>query len=376
MAVVRAFGMRAEVGVRVTLVSREAEAAYSGMVPGVLAGHYSHEESHVDLRRLCGRAGVRFVEAAATGIDLAGRVVHLGGGRPGLRFDVLSLDTGSTPSVAGIVGAREHGLAVKPVAGFLAGWAAAEQRMRVALAEGGANAPFRVLVIGGGAGGVELALSLQQRCRTRGLAGAEISLVTDRDQLLPHHAPAARRAIEAAVAARGLRVERGCSIVGLEAGEAHGHDGRVLPFDLAILATPAAAPAWLAETGLALDGAGFVVVDACLRSPSHPFVFAAGDVAALQGRALPKSGVYAVRQGPVLAAGLRAALLGQAAPVYRPQSRTLALISTGDRYAVAAWGPFAPRAYWRRSGMRALARSAPSRGRCRQSSASTPTSRH
>ena len=154
VAVVRAFGMRAEVGVRVTLVSREAEAAYSGMVPGVLAGHYGHEEAHVDLRRLCGRAGVRFVEAAATGIDLAGRVVHLGGGRPGLRFDVLSLDTGSTPSVGGIAGAREHGLAVKPVAGFLAGWAAAEQRMRAAQAEGGANAPFRVLVIGGGAGGV------------------------------------------------------------------------------------------------------------------------------------------------------------------------------------------------------------------------------
>lgn len=342
VAVVVAFGMRAEVGVRVTLVSREAEAAYSGMVPGLLAGHYSHDEAHVDLRRLCGRAGVRFVEAAATGIDLAGRVVQLGGGRPGLRFDVLSLDTGSTPTVAGIVGAREHGLAVKPVAGFLEGWAAAEERMRAAPA----GAPFRVLVIGGGAGGVELALSLQQRCRDRGLAGAEVEIVTDGEQLLPRHAPAARRAMAAAVAARGLRVQRGCSIVRLEAGLAHGHDGRTLPFDLAILATPAAAPAWLAETGLALDAAGFVRVDKCLRSLSHPFVFAAGDVAAFQGRALPKSGVYAVRQGPVLAKGLRAALRGQAAPVYRPQLRTLALISTGDRYAVAAWGPFALEGRW------------------------------
>ena len=92
--------------------------------------------------------------------------------------------------------------------------------------------------------------------------------------------------------------------------------------------------------GLAADAAGFVQVDAALRSVSHPEVFAVGDAAGATPP-LPKAGVYAVRQGPVLADNLRAVLGGRAPRSYRPQRRALALLATGDGGAIAAWGPHA-----------------------------------
>jgi selenide,water dikinase len=119
-----------------------------------------------------------------------------------------------------------------------------------------------------------------------------------------------------------------------------------LPVDAALWATGAAPAAFLRETGLALDAGGFVEIDATLRSTSHPEVFAAGDVASMRGTPRPKSGVYAVRQGPPLARNLAAALAGGALAAYRPQREALALITTGERYAVATRGGLTLQGAW------------------------------
>jgi NADH dehydrogenase FAD-containing subunit len=112
--------------------------------------------------------------------------------------------------------------------------------------------------------------------------------------------------------------------------------------DLLLWATGAQAQAWQRDAArrgrLAVDAAGFVRVDARLQSVSHPRVFAVGDCAAFDPP-LPKAGVFAVRQGPVLTAQLRAALAGAAAPpAYRPQRRFLVLLATGDGRAIASRG--------------------------------------
>jgi len=117
-------------------------------------------------------------------------------------------------------------------------------------------------------------------------------------------------------------------------------------FDALVWATGAAPQPWLAETGLTLDPTGFVLVDPTLRSLSHPQVFAAGDTATLLGAALPKSGVYAVRQGAVLARNLRRALEDRPLELYTPQRLSLSLIGCGARYAIAAWGPLATEGEW------------------------------
>ena len=342
--VLRAFAMTPQPGVRLTVIARDVLTPYSGMLPGYLAGLYGHDEAHVDLRPLCARAGARLIHAAATGLDPQARTIALAG-RPPLRFDLASIDIGSTPATPGIAGA-EHAIPVKPVDGFLARWQTVEER---ALASTG---PFRVVVIGGGAGGVEVCLGLFHRlaCRLRKAGGdagrIAFALVTDGERILPRHGNGVRRRMEAAFARAGVTLHVGHRVSAITPDTVRCDDGLELPAEASVLVTTAAAARWLGGSGLALDADGFVRVDANLRSLSHPHVLAAGDIAAFEPRALTKNGVYAVRQGPLLADNLRRLATGLPPRPFRPQRQTLALITTGERHAIASRGPLALQGDW------------------------------
>ncbi len=343
--VLRRFAMAPDPGVRLTLATRDLATPYSGMLPGLVAGAYSHAEAHVDLAPLASFAGARLVHGAVTGLDLD-RNEALIDGRPPLAFDLVSLDIGSTPSPAGIEGA-EHALPVKPVDRFLERWEEVEGR---AVEAGGR---FRLVTVGAGAGGVELTLALKRRLAARlaegGLSteGPHFTVVSDMREVLPAYGRAARLRIGAALRRCGIEPRAGVRVAAVKPGGAVTETGEMLPADAVILATPAAPAGWVAASGLAVDGRGFVEVGRDLRSLSHPQVFAAGDIAAFGARALPKSGVFAVRQGPVLAENLRRLATGSGSlRPYKPQKRTLALISTESGQAVASWGPFAAAGGW------------------------------
>ena len=338
--VLRRAAMRPFPDARLTVVTRDVLTPYSGMLPAYLAGFCGHDEAHIDLRPLCARAGARLIHAAAAGLDADARRV-LFAARPPLGFDIASLDIGASTAVAAIADAAVHGLPVKPVDRFLARW----RRVEAAVAQPGA--PFRVTVVGGGAAGVELCLGLRRRlaevrvASDRDPAPVTFTLVTSGATLLARHGTGARRRLERALRNAGIAVTTGLRVTALEAGHVVLDDGRRIASDATVLATGAAAAPWLGDSGLALDGEGFVAVDACLRSLSHPLVMAAGDVAGFGPRPLEKNGVHAVRQGPSLARNLRRLAAGRSPLPWRPQRRTLALISTGARHAVASRGRFA-----------------------------------
>ncbi len=81
----RMLAMQPIEGLRITLVSPDCHTPYSGMLPGLIAGHYSFEQAHIDLARLCQWAGVRFIAAEVTALDPFARRLSLAG-RPALRL--------------------------------------------------------------------------------------------------------------------------------------------------------------------------------------------------------------------------------------------------------------------------------------------------
>lgn len=331
--VLRAFGMRPLPGVRLTLVAREVETPYSGMLPGLVAGHYAFDETHIDTGPLARFANARLYNDAAVGLDLAGQKV-LCRRRPPVPYDILSLDIGSTPNTGSVIGAEEHAIPVKPIDGFLGRFDALAARVLKR------RGKARVALVGAGAGGVELLLAVERRLRRDvGAAGLEpgslsFVLVSGSADILPSFPKAVGRRFARILRERGIAVVTGARVVRVEAGRLHRSEGEPVLADEILWTTEAAPPPWLRGTGLALDEGGFVAVDANLRAVGREEVFAAGDVAAFGPHALPKSGVYAVRAGPVLAHNIRSALSGRRLRPYRPQRDALSLVSTGERHAI------------------------------------------
>jgi len=336
--VVRRWGLAPEPGVAVTLISPDRHTPYSGMLPGYIAGHYSHADCHIDLDAICAQAGVTRIGASVGAVEFAARIARCSHA-PDQPFDVLSIDTGSTPVLAPIPGAERYGIAVKPVAQFLDLWAQLRE------AAGTAPRPLQVVVVGAGAAGVEVVLAMQHRIAGDG-GRATFTLIGDGPTILGVHPPGVQQRFMAILQHQGISVRLDTAVERVAAGSLLLRGGERLAFDEVIWVTGAAAPAWPRASGLQTDAAGFIAVDTHLQSLSHPGVFAAGDIASMQDTPRPKSGVYAVRQGPPLTENLRRALRGDPLVEYHPQARALALISAGDRYAVASYGPFALSGAW------------------------------
>ena len=334
VGVLRRFGMRPKPGVRLTLITRQVDTPYSGMLPGQIAGLYGFDETHIDTGPLCRFAGARLYKDEAIGLDLESRHV-LCRDRPPVAFDLLSLDIGSTPNTRQVRGAAEHAVPVKPIDGFLDRFEAMRARV---LASAGQSPDRRHRRRRGRRRAPVVAGASLAAGPRRGGARPEaltFHLITRSREVLPTFPKRMRDRFAAILTARGIDGEdgrargpgcRGCARARGRDCPAAGRD----PLDDAGDAGPLAAT----RPGSRSTASGFIRVGATLESVSHPGVFAAGDVAAVGGHRLPKSGVYAVRQGPVLADNIRRALTGQALAPYKPQSDALYIVSTGERYAI------------------------------------------
>jgi selenide,water dikinase len=334
--VLKMLGMNKIPGVRVTLVAKEVNTPYSGMLPGHVAGHYTWDECHVDLRPLCTFAGHRLIHDEAVGIDTVNKRVMLKN-RPPVSYDALSVDIGITPA-AGVRGAADFTTPVKPIFGFGARWESLMARVLET------KKKTHVVVVGGGAGGVELALAMQHRLRSEleklDQPGdrVEFALVT-RGELMPTHPAATRKTFRGIFEARGVELVEHDGVENVTATAVQLASGRKIPADECIWCTQAAPQAWPGDSGLDTDD-GFIRVSPSLQSTNVPGVFAAGDVASVVGHPRPKAGVFAVRQGPPLAGNLRRYLLGESLVDFTPQKTFLGLISTGSKHAIASWGSF------------------------------------
>lgn len=313
--------------VDVTLITRDLHTPYSGMLPGLVAGHYRTRECHVDLNALCAAAGVKLVQGCVEALDVKSNQAHAG--ELVLSFDLISLDIGSAPPLHNIPGADAHGLAVKPIDHFLSEWRVFQSQVEQL------TRPVHMVVVGGGAGGVELVLAMAHRLKSRRDL-VKWSIVS-RGELLAGYPRRASRMVAAQLANAGVAIRTGTEIARVEADRLYFSDGSEAAFDQLLWATGSAPQAWPAASGLQCEADGCVSINAHLQSLSHLHVFAAGDVATDATQPRPKAGVFAVRQGPILADNLLRAASGQELRRYQAQRDYLSLLSTGDRHAIACW---------------------------------------
>ena len=323
-------------GVEVILVAPYPRQIYSGMVPGWMAGHYTIDQCAALLAPLAEAARIRFIQDTVTGINADRREIHTANSGD-IAYDVLSLDTGAQVDDSALAGSSATLLPIRPLEQFVHGW---ESQLTLFKAQGQA----RLAVVGGGAAGVELALAAHYRLvKELGLNQVEVHLIVGAD-LLPGHGRAIAARVTKALDRHGVQVTNGFATGSPRGIRLDG--GTEIACNCVIAATGVKAASWLAQSGLELAADGFVAVADGQQSCSHPVVFAAGDVASRVDAPHAKSGVYAVRAGPVLTLNLHRALLGHGPVSYRPQKRSLYLLATGPQEAIMSWGGLSASGRW------------------------------
>ena len=367
-----------EQGIRVTLIARDIHTPYSGMLPGFVAGHYSLDDIHLDLEKICRFSNIRLIHASAISVNYGtsdehqsnsnnnnynNKSIQCDDGRPPIRYDALSIDIGSSPSGA----PPSHVIPVKPIAQFATGYMQLQEAMNLRASFASETSdrnkekssspsamssidPFQVLVVGGGAGGIELACAVQHNLQTilaeKGFTNDSINVViaTRGSTLLEQHNTGVRRIFRRILAERNIEVRYNTQVTStriLESGKkvAISTNGDTIAFDECVWCTNAGAFIWMSEhTPFATTSDGFLRVNSTYECIHHPGVFAAGDCCHLDMHPRPKAGVFAVRAGPVLLTNLLNYLTCKPLVSHRPQKDFLSLISTGDPYAIASKG--------------------------------------
>jgi pyridine nucleotide-disulfide oxidoreductase family protein len=339
LIVLREFAQSPPPDTELVLISPSRWQYYSGMLPGWIAGDYQLDQCRIEVAPQVTAAGGELILDRAVALDAGGRRITLAGGKK-VDYDWLSIDIGASTSLGQLQDYAGQLLSVKPIEDFQAEW---DQFVQASSASGAGH----LAVVGGGAAGVELAMAAANVVKHTHEGGGRVSLIAGKNGPLPGFNARARR-----LAAKKMRRRRVTLIeqqAGARGGELALADGTLLKSNAVIAATGAMAAPFLRDSGLGVDEQGFVTVDACHQSLSHPNVFAVGDTCSRQDRALNRSGVHAVRAGPVLAENLRAAMAGGKLKPFMPRRYSLYLLSCGDQTAIGSYGPvtFSGRWVWR-----------------------------
>lgn len=323
----RQWAMKPLPGVRITLISPQIMTPYSGMLPGLLAGHYRFEQTHIDLQKLALWAGVRYIRDKAIDIDPVNNIISLQN-HPPVEFDLCSVDIGSTPNQT-IPGAAEFTTPVKPISRFYKRWEQIQQRAKQ-------GEVCSIAIVGGGAGSVEVILAMAHKLSSSSEQAIAFHLVTAADKVLTNYHPVVRKRVQRQLEKYAIQVHNNFRVSQVKEKTLLGEQNKTVIADEIIWCTQAAGANWLKSTPLDVDDSGFIAIRPTLQSLSFDHVFAAGDIATLVDKPHPKAGVYAVRQAPVLFHNLRAVLLRQSLKKYHPQSDFLSLLALGEKTAAGS----------------------------------------
>ncbi len=339
--------------VQVQVIHPGTHALYSGMIPGHLSRHYAREDCQIDVEQLARRSGAILTQTEAIALDLDQQQVICASGEA-IGFEVLSINTGSVPLLPPGVILGDRIFSVKPLAQFLDQWQRFESQNQSGRDDQLGRDGQSIAIVGAGLGGIEVALNLNARWTEPPL---EINLFCQGNTIAPSANLPFQNFLTKTLASRKIHITPNATITNATQHKNHVKlsyqqtltNGTTPPlmthcFDAVIFVTQATAPEWVSRSGLATDDRGFIAVESTLRSTSHSQVFASGDIASIQEFPVPKSGVFAVRQGKPLAQNLRRAALNlplNQNPSQKDSSlNALSLLNLGNGRAVGSYGDF------------------------------------
>ena len=334
-------------GVELILVSAFPYVAYGGMLPAVLAGLISEEDVQIDLTRLTRSCQAELVVDKVVGLDVETQTLELAHFEE-RSFDVASIDIGSSNLREDLCQTHRVIVALKPLPTFLS---RLEHRLQELLAQW-RQAPgsehLQFAVVGAGAAGVELALCLEERSHRENWP-AEILIVDGGAEILPGYSAGAIQRARKLCHKRAIRLRLGSAVVDCDEdgpAELALENGERIRVDLVIWAAGDAPPATLRGFPLPLSERGYLAVRPTLQSTADVPVFAAGDVADIQGRSCQKGPVHALRQGPILWENLRQWFRAGEPVEYQPRHDFLSLLSCGDGTAILDYRGWSLRNRW------------------------------
>ena len=327
---IRRLGEQSSLDVAVTLISSDRFTPYSGMLPGLISGHYTFSDCHINLEDLCHKYRFKFIQDTVTRITPRDQLIHTPKNQHG--YELASINIGSTPNLYSTVGVKSWGLPVKPIDQLIREVDRFLKRVN--------NAPmkqtFDVAVVGGGAAGIEIILALKHRADTYGYTNLNFSIVTGSQDILDTHSTLIQRKFHRILHQKNITTYYAHPVVSVSKEYVTTSSGKMIKSDLTIWATGAAASSWPKLSNLPTTADGFIQTDQYLRVKNINNLFAVGDIGSIENLQYPKSGVYAVKQAAVLTANIKNLVNDKPLQLYTPQKHALALISAGNKYAVAS----------------------------------------
>lgn len=306
---------------RVVLISSSIHQYYSGMFSGFTEGVYTLNDIRIDLQQLCKSVDVEFIVDNIDRLDAEAKTVS-GSSGTNYEYDRLSFDIGSQTAIPETFKAQIS--SIKPNHMF------PEQLMRIR----DSDCP---VIVGGGASGVELAFSIHAWRKQQHLPLNLVLLSSS--PLLSGQSTQITRSIGAIANRKALPFFTGKTIEYINDHKVMTDSGQSFPHsDILWLTGPKSSEAFRLSN-LPTDEAGYLLVNESLQSVGFSEIFGAGDCVTIDRyRSLPKNGVYAVKQGPLLWQNLNSSLESGSLKPFVPQKKFVSILSTGSGKAFLTYG--------------------------------------
>ena len=308
------------------LISDQMHSSYSGMIPSFLAGYYSQNQLQFDLQKICDRYHYTFIKGEATAIQISEKKVQISNGNY-YDYDICSINIGiKTKSIPSAADSKSDVIYLKPISELISKWDQIIQRK---------TAPASLTIIGGGSAAFEIAVACRRRFNDLTIP---IKIITGQSELLHEETQQTKNRARQSLQKLHIDIIEKVRVEKIESEYVFLSDGRKLSKHICLVGTSAKAPAFFKESGLPVNDSGFIQVDQYLNVLGLKNIFAAGDCCDFTPHPLPKAGVYAVREGPLLARNIISLLKDEnKLKAYIPQSYFLKILITGKNEALATY---------------------------------------